>query len=812
MTAEYPAHIRQGAEGPEVQTVSEHCRNTAGIASEILAEVSFGILAYLAGLLHDFGKFASAFKAYIEKAFEGLPVVRGSVNHTFAAVRFLMERYGQAEQYGPNGPLTAEILAYSVGSHHGLFDGVNEHHESGILHRMEKPDIGYEEALENFLSQCADLEELDRLFAQAVREVDGVLKKLIPLLEGPGIKGGEANFYLALLIRLLTSAVIAGDRQDTHEFQAGIQYPTQLSPEQREKLWKELLKRVEGKLLSLPADTPINRARRNISDQCRHMADRPGGVYRLNVPTGGGKTLSSLRYALAHAAAFQKKRIVFVSPLLSILEQNAKVVRDYVGDDSLILEHHSNVVYADQTKEELDEAELLMETWNSPIIITTLVQLLNTLFSGKTGCIRRFSSLCSSILVIDEVQTVPTHLLSLFHLAVGFLAAVCDTTVILCSATQPFDQASERPIGVPVGDLVPYDEGLWKVFRRTEIRQGPGRKEKDFGPLIREVLEDTDSLLIVCNKKDEAQNIFTQAKDIPCKRFYLSAAMCVAHRKETLDKLKETMAEKNGEKVLCVSTQVIEAGVDISFGRVIRLTAGMDSIVQAAGRCNRNGESETPAQVTVVNCLDETLNHLPDIDRGKNASIALFEDFRTKPEKYGKDLTSDEAISEYYQILYKGMEKNLQDGPVMIGGIPDTLYRLLSDNGGFVDEELLSKKYSLPEGYRIQLNQAFKTAGEAFHVFDGDTEDVLVPYGEGKKLITELLNLRLPEDLEKMGKLLREARPYTVAIYPWLKDSLDKQGAIVPICGGKILTLRKDFYNEIMGLVSKPGQQDFLEG
>ena len=807
MRTEYPAHIRQGAAGPEVQTVLEHCRNTAGFAAELLAEVPLRESAYLAGFLHDCGKMTGAFKDYIEKGFQGLPVVRGSVNHTFFAVRFLMERYGQTEKYGPNGPLTAEILAYSVGSHHGLFDGVNERHESGLLHRMTKPDIGYEEALEAMLSQCTSLEKLDRLFGLAVQEVDGVLEKLMPLLDTPGVKGGEAHFYLSMLVRLLASAVIAGDRQDTQEFQEGARYPAQPSPEQREKLWKELLERVEEKILSLPADTPINRARRKISDQCRYMADRPGGVYRLNVPTGGGKTLASLRYALAHAAAFQKKRIVFVSPLLSILEQNAKVVRDYIGDDNLILEHHSNVVYADQTKEELDEAELLMEVWSSPVIITTLLQLLNTLFSGKTGCIRRFVSLCNSIIVIDEVQTVPTHLLSLFHLAVGFLAAVCDTTVILCSATQPFDQASERPIGVPVGDLVPYDDGLWKVFRRTEIRQEPGREEDDFAPLIREILEDTDSLLIVCNKKDEAQNIFTQAEDISCKRFYLSAAMCVAHRKETLDKLKETMAAKDGEKVLCVSTQVIEAGVDISFGRVIRLTAGMDSIVQAAGRCNRNGESEMPAQVTVVNCLEETLNHLPDIERGKNASIALFEDFRTEPEKYGHDLTSDEAISEYYRILYKDMQEtagNLQDGPVKIGGVPDTLYRLLSDNEGFASKDFL------PEAYSILLNQAFKTAGEAFHVFDGDTEDVLVPYGQGEELILELLNLHLPEDLEEMGAILRKARPYTVAIYPWLKDALDKQGAVVPICGGKILTLRKDFYNETMGLVQKPGQQEFL--
>lgn len=802
MQKEFPAHIRRGADGPQIQTVAEHCRNTAVYASQALSEVSLADLGYLAGLTHDWGKGTKNFENYIWRSFRGLPVVRGSVNHTFFAVRFLLERYGQAEKYGPNGPLTAEILAYSVGSHHGLFDGVNEKHVSGLLHRMKKPDIGYEEVMQNFPALCADLNELDRLFSKAVREVDAVLERLTPLLENAD---GETPFvYLSLLIRLLTSAVIAGDRQDTQEFQSGIPYPKPLSVQERETMWKTLLERVEAKLAKFPADTPINQARREISDQCRGFAQQPGGVIRLNVPTGGGKTLASLRYALAHAAAYQKKRILFVSPLLSILEQNAKVIREYVGDDSLILEHHSNVVQADQTKEELDEAELLMEVWSSPIIITTLVQVLNTCFSGKTGCIRRFSSLCSSIVIIDEVQTVPTHLLSLFHLTVGFLASACHTTVILCSATQPCDEASQRPIGVPVRDMVPFDEEIWQIFRRTKIEQGPDTALEDFGSLIQNRFEDADSLLIVCNKKEEAQKIFEQAAEVSCRRFYLSASMCVAHRRDALKRLKESMGPDNPGKTLCVSTQVIEAGVDISFGQVIRLTAGMDSIVQAAGRCNRNGEMETPAPVTIVQCKGENLGHLPDIQRGKNATNVLLAEYRQHPERYRNDLTSDEAISTYYRSFYKDMPDELQDGPVNLKSGKETLIHLLGSNDSFADPEYMG------EASQFQLNQAFQTAGEAFQVFDGETDDVLVPYGKGKDLICDLLNLRLPEDMDKMRKLLREARPYTVAVYPWVRDKLDEQGAIVPICGGKILTLREDYYDADVGLVKEPGQQSFL--
>ena len=253
-----------------------------------------------------------------------------------------------------------------------------------------------------------------------------------------------------------------------------------------------------------------------------------------------------------------------------------------------------------------------------------------------------------------------------------------------------------------------------------------------------------------------------------------------------------------------MSTQVIEAGVDISFGRVIRLTAGMDSVVQAAGRCNRNGESETPARVQVVRCVDENLNCLQDIKRGKNASISLLREFALHPESYRNDLTSDEAISTYYRFLYGDFPEGLQDGPVRTQSYKETLVHLLGSNGNFANPEYL------PEDYPFQLNQAFKTAGEKFHVFDGDTEDVLVPYGRGEVLIEKLLNLHLPEDLERMEGILKEARLYTVAVYPWLRDALDKAGALVPICGGKIRVLRQDFYDETMGLVKEPCQQSFL--
>lgn len=698
----YLAHI----DGAREQTVQAHCRNAAEYAATALRPVQLACPAALAALLHDMGKFKETYRLYLQLAAAGDPAaVRGSVNHTFAAVRFLLQRY-HTQGGDPIRNLTAELLACAVGAHHGLFDCIDDRRRCGFLHRLEQTDIDYEESLANYLAQCAPLEELDALFAQAVTEVGRCIEKLQPLVQDE--HGVEGDFYLGLLMRLLLSAVIEGDRRDTAEFMNHMTYPAFPDGEARAAMWDTVLARVERKLGELSCDTDIARARRRISEQCRTFAAQPGGVYRLNVPTGAGKTLSSLRYALTHAKIWNKSRIIFTSPLLSILEQNAQIIRKYVGDDRLVLEHHSNVMHTNETAERLDELELLAENWNCPIILTTLVQLLNTLFSGKTTCIRRFQALCGSVIVIDEVQTVPNSLLTLFDLAINFAATVCGATVILCSATQPCLEAAAHPLQNADRQIVPYDAALWSAFRRTQIIDSGSRRLDEIPEFALRVLEDADSLLIVCNRKDEAERLYRTLRAGPYRCFHLSAAMCIAHRRQTLQMLQNALGAidkqdapgADHEKVICVSTQVIEAGVDISFACVIRLAAGMDSIVQAAGRCNRNGECQTPAPVHIVQCADENLGRLREIQAAKAASLQLLEAFRQQPEQYGNDLTSDAAIRYYYHRLYAAMAKGYQDDTVSLSGKSVTLYSLLSDNRDFADADCpASGQYLLQEGY-----------------------------------------------------------------------------------------------------------------
>lgn len=678
----YPAHIRETGER---QTVREHCRNTAALAANALRPPGLEKSAYLAGLLHDAGKNKKEYKDYLLEAAAGGSVVRGSVNHTFAGVRFLLDRWHCGEGDLSYSDVTAELLAFAVGSHHGLFDCVDPQQHSGFFHRQTKEGIFYDESRQGFLAEIADEEELEHLFRDAVREMTPMLDRLAALSTQADDNEAdrETAFYIGLLARMLLSAVVEGDRTDTAAFMDGIEPP--VFPEDMRPIWTERLAFMEKKLAAFPRKTPIDLARHTISDTCAAGAARPGGVYRLNVPTGGGKTLASLRFALTHAAKWNCSRIIFTAPLLSILDQNAQVIRDYIGDDALILEHHSNLAEPKETPERLQELELLTASWSAPIVITTLVQLLNTCFSGRTSAIRRFHALCGSVIVIDEVQTVPGKMLTLFNLAVNFLSEICGATIVLCSATQ-----------------------------------------------------------------------------------------------------------------------VIEAGVDISFQRVIRFSAGMDSVVQAAGRCNRHAEQKKPAPVRLIRCTDERLRGLDDIVRGQNATTALLTAFSQTPEAFRHDLSSEEAIRFYYRRLYAEMEPGFQDDQTPTHG---SLYHLLADNPRYADA-------NCKQGQRYFLRQAFRLAGGLFQVFDEDTGALLVPYGRGRELQNTLRNAAQvygQKDWAVIRGCIDEAKGYCVSVYRYQLERLEALGAVTSLFDGGVLLLSDGFYNEHTGFSLEAGTRDFQE-
>lgn len=789
---EYPAHIRTDLDGHrKYQSCKAHSHMTATYAGKALEAIHLYESAYFAGLLHDAGKFKPSYRAYLMLRTDGENVQRGSVIHTFAGVRYILKRYHGNGENMTYKDMASEILSYAAGAHHGLFDCVDEQHKNGYMHRLESLPEGDEDAINNFLKDCATEEALDALFAKSEKEISTLIEEC-PLFSAGD--SDEVAFHLGLLVRLISSAVMEGDRRDTAEFMNDAHFPPVAEP----KLWETLLARMEARLDGLNSDKPINKARRAISNRCRAFAVNPPGIYRLNVPTGGGKTLSSLRYALAHAAQYGKKRIIFTSPLLSILDQNSKVIRDYINDDSLVLEHHSNVVM-DTDSEEWAQHELLTQSWSAPIIITTLVQLLNTMFDGKTASVRRFHALSDAVIVIDEVQTVPNKLLTLFNLAISFLAEVCKSTVVLCSATQPCSETVKHPIRTEVKDVIPYDPELWAVFKRTDISYTGAYGLNEIPLLAEQILETTDSLLIVCNKKSESEAIFRAMQEAGHDLFHLSAAMCMAHREKTLDGICRSLGKGGLSKTVCISTQVIEAGVDISFGAVIRLTAGMDSVVQSAGRCNRNGESEQLGRVYIVRIKEENLSRLPEIELAKQATEQLLNAFANSPERFDSDLASDAAIRCYYRQLFRNQRERdaaYHDFPVKN---QPSLFSLLSWNDAWVSEK--------ENDVRFTFRQAFATAGKAFSVFDGDTTDVIIPFGEGERIIAELLSERAQYDIGYVKSLTEQAKGYTVSLYAYQKKKLEEYHALIPLANGMMLGLDKHYYNSQTGLSTDAEQE-----
>lgn len=792
------AHIRKNG---DPQFVKDHCKNTAIVASNILSDIQLKDAGYLAGLLHDMGKCSQAFHQYITDSFLGKPVKKGSVVHTFAGVRYMLEHFHHTSSFS-FADIACELIAYAIGAHHGLFDAVDDQQCSGFAYRLENRQEYYDEAKDNFLCECADAQKIEAYFEKAQQEITLCLQKMMNIARNDDREKAnqELYFYLGLLARLLVSAVMEGDRKDTAAFMRGDdseQYLTQaeLPP------WEEILNRLENYIASLATDTGIGIARQTISDQCRAFYDRPAGLYRLNVPTGGGKTLSAMRFATAHAMKKGKRRIIYVAPLISILEQNADVIRKAVGNSDWVLEHHSNVIHEQEDTDELKEQELLLENWDAPIIVTTLVQLLNTIFLYKTSNIRRFHALTNSVIILDEVQTVPTNMLSLFNLAMNFLAEICNTTVLLCSATQPCLEKTEHAMKISPETPVVLSDTMRLTFARTEIKIADRMQWAEIPQFIREQMEHCQSLLVICNKKSEAEQLFSQLNDSVWKCFHLSASMCMAHRRNVLTEMYASLEDsRQGEgKTLCISTQVIEAGVDISFESVIRLSAGMDSIVQAAGRCNRNGESSERAKVFIVDCMDEKLTMLKEIQAGKEATESLLYAYQKNSAQFGNDLASDASTDYYYRQLYSAMKTHFQDDAIKALDNA-TLFDLLSQN----------TKYAR-QTFPHFMVQSFKTAGKHFSVFDNDTTDVIVPYQEGKKIIQQLMEIDVFRNLEEAQTLIRQAKQYTVSLYDYQIKKLQEQGLLFPVAGGAALALAEGCYSEQTGILSQSQNDSFLE-
>ncbi|MBU0729841.1 MAG: CRISPR-associated helicase Cas3' [Proteobacteria bacterium] len=778
------------------QTVREHLEGVCGTCRDLAEKIGVPSAGELLGLLHDFGKYSKQFQTYIQSAtgmlnpdvddeYVDATSLRGRIDHSSSGAQWIWENF---RRYGPQGELAGQILALCLASHHGgLIDCLKPGGENGFAARMRKDDA------KTHLQECIgsiDSEVFKRLNLLATPNLIQNCSQQILKLVDPGKKQSDIvkHFNIGMWVRFLFSCLIDADRINSADFENPDN--EKLRPQDRVN-WPVAIDRLEIKLSNLPIRHAIDSIRRNISDQCKARASDPRGIYTLTVPTGGGKTYSSIRYALHHAQKHNLDRIIYIIPYTSIIEQNAQAVRDILeveGDHfPWVLEHHSNLEPERQTWRD----KLIAENWDAPIVFTTMVQFLDVLFSGGTRGARRMHQLANSILIFDEIQTLPINCVHLFCNAVNFLASPqVGTTVVLCTATQPLLDKLKSPdkgqLFIPKGnELVEDVVGLFGQLKRVTISnkvRPVGWTESELTELAVNEYEQKGSCLVVVNTKKWAQLLYEscQGKVEPGSIFHLSTSLCPAHRKVILDQVRQRLDDDL--PVLCISTQLIEAGVDVDFASVIRFLAGLDSIAQAAGRCNRNGRLPQ-ATVHVVNPWEEAIEMLHDIKEGRDKAL------RVLSEKDGTDLLDPEVMSLYFSYyFYSRADEMVYPIKASLAGRDDSLLSLLSDNSRNIGRVKNA----------LKLQQSFKTAGKIFQAIDAPTEAVIVPYGEGVKIIAGLC--AVPEPAEAY-QLLKRAQKFSVNVFPNIMRKLKEAKAVRPVQQGEeIYYLDERHYSQDFGL------------
>ena len=831
----YIAHLRKSDE--QIQSVQAHLKETAALAKVFAQKLNLESAGELLGLMHDFGKYSRKFQKYIHDKTglfnpdlddeESTP--DGSkVDHSTAGAQWV---YRELKKFGAEqgiGELFGQMLGLCIASHHGegLIDCLDGEGNDIWKKRFEKEDE---------LTHLAECEQnADEAVQQKARELAGenlirsLLKAVKPIISDSTINEKIKEFYLGCLTRFLFSCLIDADRINSSDFEREAQKEVRRLAEKPD--WQSAIDKLEAKLAGFenrPAEEikPIDEIRHKISDDSLKRASDSQGIYTLTVPTGGGKTLASLRYALHHAQKHNLDRIIYIIPYTSIIDQNAEEARkiyclDLKEDDNgefhscrecsecekWVLEHHSNLEPEKQSWQD----KLLSENWDKPIVFTTMVQFLDAWFGGGTRGARHIHPMTNAVLIFDEIQTLPVKCMHLFCNVLNWLTTFGKSTAVLCTATQPllgesdlrnFPEGKRESIAThgllrlpENAEIMGKHQDLDKLFAdlsRVEIRfnkKAGGWNVEEAGVFLLEQFQATPSCLFIVNTKKWAQELYQycQRQNVPPEAlFHLSTNQCAAHRKAIFDIIKGRL--KNKEPVICISTQLIEAGVDISMACVIRALGGLDSIAQAAGRCNRHGEKEGKGQVWVLNLQEQDFTRiLPDIQAGKNHAERVFRDFA------GQDILQPAAMERYFEYYF--YQRSDEMSYSIKNSTTGSLLDWLSDN---VLNPYGEKNDKRTKPFPL-LMQSFKSAGRAFQAIDAPTRAVIVPYGEGVELIDKLCGEWNPKE---MHRTLQKAQRYSVNVFPKVWEQLQDKNAIYEtIKGSGIYYLDECHYNNKFGL------------
>jgi CRISPR-associated endonuclease/helicase Cas3 len=737
------AHSSSGSSGTRIHALEEHLAEVAHLAAVHAANFNGQEWARLAGLWHDLGKYRPGFQRYLRAATgveaESAHIEGGAgrVSHSTAGALLACERFGTP----------GRVLAYLIASHHaGLYDWNSD-----------------ESSLEARLASEASRTELAEALAAAPPEMldhGGFVPNL------RAIPGGSAGF--ALWLRMLFSALVDADFLDTEAFMDEGKAAARGAWPELGTLRTAFDAHMAGLAAGAP-DTPVNRLRGIILAQCHAKAAEKPGHFSLTVPTGGGKTLASMAFALDHALAHGQQRIIYVIPYTSIIEQTADVFRGIFGE--AVIEHHSNAE-TDPGRENL-RSRLTCENWDAPIVVTTSVQFFESLFAARTSRCRKLHHIAHSVVVLDEAQLLPPEFLKPILGVLNLLTRHYGVTVVLSTATQPalarqeyfdpqktiagLDEVRELMQG---GPHVETPDELYRDLKRVNVRLPADWQQRTTWEELAAELATHDSVLAIVNTRRHAAALHAL---LPKDTLHLSALMCGAHRADVIGAVKARL--KTGVPTRVVSTQLVEAGVDLDFPVVYRALAGLDSIAQAAGRCNREGRLPDLGEVVVFVPPDAAPKGL--LAKGEGACRSVL-------HGHAGDPLDRVLFQRYFRQLY---------------------YQCDLDQHGI--EQLLTR-----DAATLRVN--FRTAAEKFRLIDKtDQASVIVLYRgpEGQDATVDEQIKKLHRDGPKRG-LLRVLQRYTVSIHQRDAQRLLAQGDIAELLPGLFVQVGDVLYHPTLGLLT----------
>lgn len=765
------AHIGRNGEPHQL---AEHLREVSTLASVFAGCMGSSAWAAFAGLWHDLGKYRAGFQTYIRQAQDPDAHIEGRIggrDKTHSAAGALWAQRHLSDQAGKQGEVMARVLSYVIAGHHaGLdnwFHGLNERFASDDTQR-EFRDTMAVSPLEDILHPDIPLPNLSAL------PVDG--------------KNGNPPGTFALWVRMLFSCLVDADFLDTERFLDGDKFAARSGYPSLDELTVHFERHMADKLESLRTrcehELAVNRLRADVLRQCREEAERDPGVFTLTVPTGGGKTLSSLAFALRHAITHGKRRIVYGIPYTSIIEQTADIFRGIFGDGNVV-EHHSNV--ESEESQETQRSRLACENWDAPLIVTTNVQLFESLFARKTSRCRKLHNLVGSVIVLDEAQLLPVDFLQPILDALTLLVRDYGVSLVLCTATQPaltrqdsfdprrrlrgFDESK-------VTEIIDDVPAIYSALKRVKVHRPSDLDTPREWVDIKADIAQHEAVLAIVNRRKDAADLYRLLHvDHAEGLFHLSALMCAQHRSDTLQRIKAGLEERlsllaRGAAALpvrVVSTQLVEAGVDLDFPVVFRAMAGLDSIAQAAGRCNREGR----------------------LARGE---VHVF----VPPTQPPPGLLRQAATE--CRVLWKQIDADAD--PIDVALYPRYFRRLFAQD---LDKKRICN--ALKVGGEGDVR--FRDVAEAFRLIDDkDGAPVIVRYtDEANEDIGTLMGKLEAEGPQRW--LMRKLQRYSVTIYRHDADRLLRLGDIrcVERCPGLYVQANDTLYDVKLGLLtdSAPG-------